>query len=196
MAENKKSFLIYTDWVHPIEKLDDEMAGKLFKHLMRFVNDKNPVSDELMVEVLFEAWKPQLERDLEKWKAMVKRNTKNASKKTNGSESLPLGRDIDIDIDIDKVKDSLILENRKTEFGKLLKSFKKDFPQKEREKFFNYWTEHNPNGKKMRFEMAKNQPFNMGRRIGTWKSNNNNNGQSGKNSKGVTGTNTDRKDFK
>ena len=37
--------------------------------------------------------------------------------------------------------------------------------------FLSYWTEHNPDGKKMRFEMAKNQPFNIKRRMATWKKN-------------------------
>jgi hypothetical protein len=34
--------------------------------------------------------------------------------------------------------------------------------------FRDYWTEHNDNGKKMRFEYAKNQPFNVSRRLATW----------------------------
>ena len=37
--------------------------------------------------------------------------------------------------------------------------------------FISYWTEHNEGGKKMRFEMAKNQPFNIKRRLGTFKKN-------------------------
>ena len=37
--------------------------------------------------------------------------------------------------------------------------------------FIDYWTEHNEGGKKMRFEMAKNQPFNIKRRLATWKRN-------------------------
>jgi hypothetical protein len=40
--------------------------------------------------------------------------------------------------------------------------------------FFDYWSEHNDNGKKMRFEMSKNQPFNIKRRLATWKKNNKN----------------------
>jgi len=37
--------------------------------------------------------------------------------------------------------------------------------------FISYWTEANDGAKKMRFEMKKNQPFNIGRRLGTWKKN-------------------------
>lgn len=38
--------------------------------------------------------------------------------------------------------------------------------------FYNYWTEHNTDGKKMRFEMQK--VFHIGRRLKTWASNNQN----------------------
>lgn len=34
--------------------------------------------------------------------------------------------------------------------------------------FIDYWTEHNEGGQKMRFEMSKNQPFNIKRRLVTW----------------------------
>lgn len=34
--------------------------------------------------------------------------------------------------------------------------------------FYLYWTEHNEGGNKMRFEMSKNQPFNIKRRLVTW----------------------------
>lgn len=38
--------------------------------------------------------------------------------------------------------------------------------------FYNYWTEHNVDGKKMRFEMQK--VFHIGRRLSTWANNNKN----------------------
>jgi hypothetical protein len=43
--------------------------------------------------------------------------------------------------------------------------------------FISYWTEHNENGKKMRLEMSKNQPFNIKRRLATWKRMSKNNKQ-------------------
>ena len=39
--------------------------------------------------------------------------------------------------------------------------------------FYSYWTEHNEKGKKMRFEMSKNQPFNIKRRLVTFLKNRN-----------------------
>jgi hypothetical protein len=54
-----------------------------------------------------------------------------------------------------------------------------DEPVERLEAFIEYWTEHNEGGKKMRFEMAKHQPFNIGRRLGTWKANENRFGKKG-----------------
>ncbi len=41
MAEEKKGFILYSDIIHTIEKLTDEQAGKLFKHILKYVNDLN-----------------------------------------------------------------------------------------------------------------------------------------------------------
>lgn len=59
------------------------------------------------------------------------------------------------------------LEQRKAEFKE--KVFELGEPMERTEAFIEYWAEHNEGGKKMRFEMAKNQPFNLRRRMGTWK---------------------------
>jgi uncharacterized phage protein (TIGR02220 family) len=80
MAQNKKSFLLYVDLIHTIEKLNDEQAGKLFKHVLRYVNDKNPESDQF-TEVVFEPIKQTLKRDLEKYEGIRQRNSENAKKR-------------------------------------------------------------------------------------------------------------------
>ena len=67
MAENKKGFLLYCDLIHTVEKLDDEQAGKLFKHVLEYVNDFNPITEDLLTQVCFEPIKQSLKRDLKKW---------------------------------------------------------------------------------------------------------------------------------
>ena len=42
MAKDKKSFVLYVDLLHTVEKLTDEEAGRLFKHILEYVNDKDP----------------------------------------------------------------------------------------------------------------------------------------------------------
>lgn len=67
MAENKKSFILYCDLIHTIEKMPNEKAGELFKHILLYVNDKNPETDDLITNLTFEPIKQQLKRDLKKF---------------------------------------------------------------------------------------------------------------------------------
>jgi hypothetical protein len=67
MAEEKKGFLLYSDILHTVEKLTDEQAGKLFKHILKYVNDLDPICEDLITEIAFEPIKQSLKRDLLKW---------------------------------------------------------------------------------------------------------------------------------
>lgn len=64
MAKDKKSFILYVDQKDLWNKLPDEIAGKLIKHIYAYVSDENPSSDDLMIEIAFEPIKQQLKRDL------------------------------------------------------------------------------------------------------------------------------------
>ena len=64
MATDKKSFLLYCDIQHTIKKLSDEQAGKLFKHILSYVNDESPATDDMIIDLVFEPIKQQLKRDL------------------------------------------------------------------------------------------------------------------------------------
>lgn len=67
MAENKKSALIYADLLKTVEHLPDDVAGRLFKTILLYINDENPVVEELLVKIAFEPVKQQMRRDLKKW---------------------------------------------------------------------------------------------------------------------------------
>ena len=80
MAENKKSFILYCDYIHMFKKMPDDLAGKLIKHVLEYVNDNNPTADEMMVDILFEPIKQQLKRDLQKYENVAERNRSNGAK--------------------------------------------------------------------------------------------------------------------
>ena len=67
MAENKKSFIAYSDWYGMFKALPDDLAGKLIKHIFAYVNDENPTTEDFMINALFEQIKSTLKRDLVKW---------------------------------------------------------------------------------------------------------------------------------
>ena len=80
MADNKKSFLLYCDLIHTVQKLSDEQAGKLFKHVLEYVNDLNPTTEDLLTEVCFEPIKQSLKRDLQKYEQIRKKKSEAGKK--------------------------------------------------------------------------------------------------------------------
>lgn len=67
MAEGKKSFILYADLIHTVKRMPHDKAGALFKTILEYVNDENPVLDDLLLEIAFEPIKQQLKRDLRDW---------------------------------------------------------------------------------------------------------------------------------
>lgn len=75
--ENKKSFILYCDLIHTIQKLPDDKAGQLLKIILDYVNDKNPVVEDLLLQIAFEPIKHQLKRDLVRWNEFRHKQSEN-----------------------------------------------------------------------------------------------------------------------
>ena len=80
MAQDKKSFILYCDQQGVFNKLPDEIAGKLIKHIFAYVNDENPPCDDLLLTIAFEPIKTQLKRDLRKYKVYIDKQKENGAK--------------------------------------------------------------------------------------------------------------------
>ena len=81
MAENKKSFILYADLKHTLAKVPDDVAGRLFKVILEYVNDNNPIiENDLLLEVLFEPIKQTLKRDLQRWEQFRIKQSENGKK--------------------------------------------------------------------------------------------------------------------
>ena len=112
MAKDKKSVLLYCDIIHTVEKMDNETAGEFFKHYLRYINDLNPTTDNMVVDIAFESVKQNLKRDLKKYENICERNSLNGSKGGRpkkpkkpsgliGNPKEPKKADTDNDTDID-----------------------------------------------------------------------------------------------
>jgi hypothetical protein len=77
MAKDKKVVLLYCDLIHTVEKMDDETAGIFFKHYLRYINDLNPTTNNIVVDIAFESVKQNLKRDLKKWEERAERSRNN-----------------------------------------------------------------------------------------------------------------------
>jgi hypothetical protein len=86
MAKDKASFVLYCDLIHTVEHLTDLQAGKLFKLILQYVNDKNPDnSKDTVLKIAFEPIKRQLKRDLKEWEA--ERSKRSVAGKMGGIKS-------------------------------------------------------------------------------------------------------------
>lgn len=207
MAKDKNSFILYCDSKELINQLPDDVAGRLFKHIFAYVNDENPESDELLLNVAFAPIKAALKRDLKSYeskkeersrsgilgnlskyypdlyesvksKAMSLYEAQSIAKKRKASHSdtnTAVSDSVNVSVsdsvnDTDKNKKTI--EKRKKEFAEQVRQhISSDFDKDEATKFYNYWTEKNDKGRKMKFE--KQTTFEISKRILTWISNKN-----------------------
>jgi hypothetical protein len=178
MAEGKKTFVFYSDWVNMIREMPDKDAGELLKHILSYVNDEEPSTDNLLVKMAFGHIMPMLKADLQKWDKQLK-NYSDMGKKSAASRGKK-----NVEPTLTKVKPTSTVndnvnvnvndnKDKEAVFKKTLLTFQDNYDVELLKEFFYYWTEKSDNGKKMRFELSKNQPFNTARRLGTWKKNQN-----------------------
>jgi len=112
MATDKKSFLLYCDLIHTVEQLTDEQAGDLFKHILRYVNDQEPQTENVITRIAFEPIKQSLKRDLQKYEDIRKRNQDNARKRWDATASSGIPNDTK-NADSDSVSVSVSVTDKK-----------------------------------------------------------------------------------
>lgn len=86
MAEDKKSFVLYSDLIHTVRKMPKDKQADLFMTILSYVNDEDPIVDDLIVELVFEPIKLQMKRDLVKYE-----NTKERRKEAGRLAGLKSG---------------------------------------------------------------------------------------------------------
>ena len=189
MAEGKNSFVLYTDLLHTVEKLPDDQAGKLFKIILEYVNDKDPEIEDLLLQVVFEPIKQQMKRDLKKWEKYIEKQRENGKKggrppktqETQGEPKKPKpfsenptepkkADNVNVSVTVsDNVTDNAkrdISERKRSFAQKVINHFDKEFPLDDLKEFCDYWTEHGENDRKMKFEKVESFDWNL--RVRNW----------------------------
>lgn len=188
MAKDKKSFILYADLIHTVDKLPDDKAGTLFKHLLKYVNDENPITDDLIVQIAFEPIKQQLKRDLKKFEEIKEKRSeigrigglKSAEQRTKTKQNEPneaiasfaqanqaVNDTVTVTVN-DTVKKNNI-EDRKLKFADTLKPYLEKYGRDMLKDFYQYWTEPNKSGTKFKQELLKT--WDVSRRLETWSRN-------------------------
>jgi len=179
MAENKKSFVLYADLIHTVKKMPNDKAGELLKHILSYVNDENPETDDLIIQLTFEPIKQQLKRDLKRYEekkkqwseagkrsAEVRKKQRTLTTVKKRSTDLTVNDNVNVNVSVnDNVKVNNI-EDRKADFKKSLFPFLEIYDKQLLKEFYEYWTEHGEKDRKFRKEKQKS--FNTELRLKTW----------------------------
>ena len=186
--KNKKGFLLYADIQTVVNKLSDDYAGKLFKHILAYVNDENPTTNDLLLEIAFEPIKQQLKRDLLQWAetkvGRSKAGLASAEKKKQNKLELTNSTNVEneqqdttkstVNVNVN-VNDNVIIKDivsRKLKFSDSLKTFINVYPRETLNDFYKYWTEPNKSNTKFRQELEKT--WDTKRRLENWTRNDKN----------------------
>jgi hypothetical protein len=187
MAENKTSFVLYSDQRTLIDLLTNEQAGILLKHIFAYVNDENPINTDQLINVVFEPIKQQFKRDLKKWEATKEGRSKaglasaearrinklqqtstNVNKLQQTSTNPTVNDNVNVNVNVNDIKE--VLSVRKVNFSESLKPFLEKYSKDMLNEFYLYWTEHGEKDRKMKFEKQKS--FGISQRLATWNRNN------------------------
>ena len=216
MAENKKSIIVYADWIEQFEYLTDEEAGKLIKHFFRYVNDQKPIAPDRLTEMSFIPIKQSLKRDLIKWEntlegrsragkasAEAKKALKEAQQNSTNSTSVDFVQhtstnstdsvNVSVSVSDNVNKEINNIDSRKLKFAHTLKPFLNLYDKEVIRNFYEYWTEPNKSNTKYRQELQKT--WSTERRLKTWTENNFNNNNKNINNEQLTGITTAIRDF-
>ena len=192
MAENKTSFVLYSDQRTLIDLLSNEQAGKLLKHIYAYVNDENPICEDILINVAFEPIKQQFKRDLKKWErtkesrskaglasAEARKNKQNSTNSTNvkcvqqssTNSTVNVNDNVNVNVNVNDIKDNIV--SRKLKFSQTLKPFLDLYGKDMLNAFYEYWTEENKSNTKFKQEMQKT--WNLKSRLERWSKNDFNN---------------------
>ncbi len=179
MAKDKKGFILYADQKALFEQLPNDKAGELIKFIFAYVNDENPETEDLIINLAFTPIKQQLKRDLIKFEETKEKRSEagkaGANKRwqniANDSKRISDIAKIAVNVnDNVNVKEKVIDINiRKQEFANSLIPFVDVYGKDMIREFYDYWSETTLNNKKMKYELEKT--WSVERRLKTWSKN-------------------------
>ena len=80
MAKDKASFVFYCDWIDTFKSLPKEDGYDLLIHILSYVNDEDPKTDNVLVNAVFQNIKNTLKRDLKKYETRANNSRENGKK--------------------------------------------------------------------------------------------------------------------
>lgn len=162
----RDNMIIYRSFYEAITELENfEDQAKIWQAIYELgFNGNEHIALTGIQKTIFKLIKPQIEANIKRYengkKPKINKSESKDKQEISKSES---------NNNNNKNKNNNIksLEDRKKDFSKYINSFKNEYSLQLLYDFFEYWTEHGENDKKMRFEKEKS--FGVSRRLATWK---------------------------
>ena len=191
---SKSSFVYYKDWADELAKLPDDLRLRIDDAVKRYVFYGEEPTDREVLYSMFALMRTQIDRDNDKWDAIrAKRseagNKGNEKRWGNRSQKSQKVANVAVDVDAPNVStdvDTLLGVNRNSSkeekrnavsrplslnerqrvfYNELISYLDKYTPELVRS-FYDYWSEPNQTGTKMRRELEKT--WDTGKRLARW----------------------------
>lgn len=170
---NRDSMIFYRSFYESVNGLSPIIKAEVYDAIFRYGLDfEEPSFTDEIARALFTLIKPQLDANIKRFENGKKPKTKQSESKTEAKQKQKISEsEANNNVNVnDNVNKNINIEERKNKFYDAIAKYVDEYPKEMLRDFFNYWTEHGENDKKLRFE--KEKTFGIKQRLSTWHSRN------------------------
>ena len=166
----RDSMIFYRSFYESLNGLDAVIKSEVYDAIFSYGLDfQEPNFTNEIARALFTLIRPQLDANLKRFNNGLKPKTKQVESKTEAKQKQnksEVKANVNVNVNDNVNNNKKNIEERKKDFYAELTVFVNDFPKEMIRDFYNYWTEHGLNDKKMRFE--KQNTFGLKQRLNVW----------------------------
>ena len=164
----RDSMIFYRSFYESLNGLDSVIKAEVYDAIFSYGLDfTDPTFTNEIARALFTLIKPQLDANLKRFNNGLKPKTKQVESKTEAKPKLIESEpEANVNVNVNDNVNNKNIQDRKNKFYDSLTVFVSEFPKEMIRDFFNYWSEHGTNDKKMRFE--KQTTFGIKQRLTVW----------------------------
>jgi hypothetical protein len=168
---NRDSMIFYRSFYESVNGLSPVIKAEVYDAIFRYGLDfEEPSFTDEIARALFTLIKPQLDANIKRFENGNKPKNKRSEIKTEAKDKQNESK-VEANNNVnDNVNKNINIEERKNKFYDAIAKYVDEYPKEMLRDFFNYWSEHGENDKKLRFE--KEKTFGIKQRLSTWHSRN------------------------
>ena len=170
----RETMIFYRSFYESLNKLPATTKAEVYDAIFSYGLDfKEPVFNDEIARALFTLIRPQIDANIKRFnngnKPKIKQKESKIEANNKQKESKIEANNNNNNNNNKNVNINLSINERKQLFYLSLSKFLNEYSENMINDFFNYWSEHGDNDKKMRFE--KQTTFGISQRLKTWQRN-------------------------